>query len=302
VKPVLRRGLYALPAPRRHSTPSGWPLTLLALAPLQAAQGIIAACVACERPSSATALYRQLLGEEEGGGRPAALAPETHAAALQALLQEVHRAPGGGSSADAALASALALLESQGGALLRLRDAKLLGSVVCKAAAHPLPTAASPSLEPYRIVAAAWPAAGRGGPRDAAAAGEQLFAALLPGVRLALWGVRRQQAGGSSAEELQAQLAAAALAAGRAGSGQALWLLVLAPQQVQGLQPTPSEWAVLLRYARQDVASRPKAQRGLDSAVISVLREVCGRLRGAWGANWASQLPPAAKVRNWALR
>ncbi len=62
-----------------------------------------------------------------------------------------------------------------------------------------------------------------------------------------------------------------------------------------GLQPEPGEWAALLRYARQDVASRAEAERG--STVAGMLREACERLREAWGDGWASQLPPSAKVR-----
>jgi hypothetical protein len=263
---------------------------------LQAAEVLITACIACKRPSTATALYRQLQDAEQGGPRSAALGPEMHALALQALLQEAHRAPAGSSSADAALASALSLLEAHGRALLGLGDAGLLGRLACKAAVLSTPTASSPSLEPYRIVAAARPAASKSGALNAAAAGEQLYAAALPGVQLALWGLRLLQAGGASGADLQSQLAAVVDAAGRAGSGQVLALLQLAQQQLPGLQPGPVQWAALLRYARQDVASRAEEERGMDRAAIGALREACGRLREGLGITWASQLPAPAKV------
>ena len=270
----------------------------MALLPLQVAEELIEACVACGRTATARHLYGWALESAKGSG--AGLTAATHAVALRALLQECSPRSGGDArSQSAALKQALQLLQAEGAALLGLSGAGQLGGAACTAAVGVLarPAQRSQVLSGLDIQAFAAALASSGAAEEQAA---RLLPRLHPAVRLALWGLQLLGAESTGQQEQQEQLGAAvgALAAA-GGTGQLLALLLLAPSWGgPGARPAASHWEAVLRCARCDPAVGIDSWRSPgDGAALPPLALAMECLRGAAGPSWAEQLSTPAKVR-----
>lgn len=149
---------------------------------------LLDAAVTCQHRNLAVKLYGRLTRDSSAAGF---CTPQVHAAGVSAYLAEAVVAAHSRNRSHAsstALASALAVLEAHAEALLGCADASLADTLL-NAAAEILRASSSFAAEEQQpgYSAALLAFAGSG---QSAAQREQLYAALLPPARLAVWGLR----------------------------------------------------------------------------------------------------------------